>query len=160
MVNKQPEALRLAALYEGAGQNLGAAAELRRLHAVEQQRDELQAENKLLKATQYGSGRLQELRDVRDKLHAENEDFRATCDHLTRENAEQNDGDALRLAVRLHLDINQFPATDGYVGMIEIWRNGDGDPAHVEYVKVGDDRLIATRRAIVRAAAEIGRNMK
>ena len=71
-----------------------------------------------------------------------------------------NDGDALRLAVRLYLDINQFPATDGYVGMIEIWRNGDGDPAHVEYVKAGDDRLIATRRAIVRAAAEIGRNMK
>jgi len=71
-----------------------------------------------------------------------------------------DDGDALRLAVRLHLDINQFPATDGYVGMIKIWRNGDGDPAHVEYVKVGDDRLIATRRAIVRAAAEIGRSMK
>ena len=72
----------------------------------------------------------------------------------------QNDGDALRLAVRLYLDINQFPATDGYVGMIEIWRNGDGDPAHVEYVKAWDDRLIATRRAIVRAAAEIGRNTK
>ena len=71
-----------------------------------------------------------------------------------------DDGDALRLAARLYLDINQFPATDGYVGMVEIWRNGDGDPAHVEYVKVGDDRLIATRRAIVRAAAEIGRNMK
>ena len=71
-----------------------------------------------------------------------------------------DDGDALRLAVRLYLDINQFPATDGYVGMIEIWRNGDGDPAHVEYVKAGDDRLIATRRAIVCVAAEIGRNMK
>ena len=71
-----------------------------------------------------------------------------------------DDGDALRLAVRLYLDINQFPATDGYVGMIEIWRNGDGDPAHVEYVKAEDDRLSATRRAIVRAAAEIGRNMK
>ena len=71
-----------------------------------------------------------------------------------------DDGDALRLAARLYLDINQFPATDGYVGMVEIWRNGDGDPAHVEYVKVGDDRLIATRRAIVCVAAEIGRNMK
>ena len=71
-----------------------------------------------------------------------------------------NDGDALRLAVRLYLDINQFPATDGYVGMIEIWRNGDGDPAHVEYVKAGDDRLIATCRAIVRVAAEIGRSLK
>ena len=72
-----------------------------------------------------------------------------------------DDGDALRLAVRLHLDINQYPVTDDYaMGMIEIWCSGDGDPAHVEYVKAGDDRLISTRRAIVRAAAEIGRNMK
>lgn len=67
-----------------------------------------------------------------------------------------DDGDALRLAVCLHLDINQFPVTNGYVGMIEIWCNGDGDPAHVEYVRSEDDRLAATRRAIVRAAAEIG----
>ena len=79
---QQPEALRLAGIlgdhYFYADTN-EAAAELRRLHD----------ENKLLKATQYGSGRLQELRDVRDKLHAENEDFRATIDYLTRENAEQ-----------------------------------------------------------------------
>ena len=88
----QPKALRLAASLElcwGDSRLDEAAAELRRLHAVEQQRDELLAENKLLQAAGYGSGRLQSLRDVRDKLHAENEDFRATCDHLTRENAEQ-----------------------------------------------------------------------
>ena len=36
-------------------------------HAIHE-RDQLQAENKLLKATQYGSGRLQELRDQRDQL--------------------------------------------------------------------------------------------
>lgn len=35
---------------------------------LEKQRDELLAENKMLKATQYGSGRLQELRDQRDEL--------------------------------------------------------------------------------------------
>ena len=55
MTNKQPEALRLAKIFEDhyfyADTN-EAAAELRR-------------------------------------LHAENEDFRATYDHLTRENAEQ-----------------------------------------------------------------------
>ena len=82
MVNKQPEALRLAEIFEDHyfySDTNEAAAELRSLHD----------ENKLLKATQYGSGRLQELRNVRDKLYAENEDFRATCDHLTRENAAQ-----------------------------------------------------------------------
>ena len=54
MVNKQPEALRLADSYEATGLSghIKAAAELRR-------------------------------------LHAENEDFRATIDHLIRENAEQ-----------------------------------------------------------------------
>ena len=82
------------------------------------------------------------------------------CKGSVRWNPIADDGDALRLAVRLYLDINQFPATDSYVGMIEIWRNGDGDPAHVEYVKAGDDRLIATRRAIVCVAAEIGRSLK
>ena len=54
MVNKQPEALRLADLLEDSHLPVHhkAAAELRR-------------------------------------LHAENSNFRATCDHLTRENAEQ-----------------------------------------------------------------------
>ena len=82
MNDQQPKALKLADLIDanlaGAG-DAEISAELRRLHD----------ENKLLKAAQYGSGRLQELRDVRDKLHAENEDFRATIDYLTRENAEQ-----------------------------------------------------------------------
>ena len=57
MVNKQPEALRLANILQtntmhSQAVDLEAAAELRR-------------------------------------LQAENDDFRATCDHLTRENAEQ-----------------------------------------------------------------------
>ena len=67
----QPEAMRLAASLElcwGDSRLDEAAAELRRLHAVEQQRDELLAENKLLQAAGYGSGRLQSLRDQRDKL--------------------------------------------------------------------------------------------
>lgn len=55
----------------------------------------------------------------------------------------QNDGDALRLAVKLNLF--QEPAFTLY-GLI---------PASIEQYPYA-----ATRRAIVRAAAEIGRNMK
>jgi hypothetical protein len=73
------------------------------------------------------------------------------------------DGDALRLMVRLRLHARQFPVLDdGFdapLGMVEVWRVDDDDPMHVEYFKRGDDRLIITRRAIVRAAAEIGRQM-
>jgi hypothetical protein len=75
-----------------------------------------------------------------------------------------DDGDALRLMVRLRLHARQFPIVDdGFdvpLGMVEVWRVDDDDPLHVEFLGSGDDRLVATRRAIVRAAAEIGRNMK
>ena len=74
-----------------------------------------------------------------------------------------DDGDALRLMVRLRLHARQFPVLDdGYdapLGMVEVWRVDDDDPMHVEFLRSGDDRLAATRRAIVRAAAEIGRQM-
>jgi hypothetical protein len=62
-----------------------------------------------------------------------------------------DDGDALRLAVKLQLDLRQsesmvvaereFPTEVGVANMKEL------------------DPLVATRRAIVRAAAEIGRGM-
>ena len=75
-----------------------------------------------------------------------------------------DDGDALRLAVRLRLHARQFPIVDdGFdapLGMVEVWRVDDEDPLHVEFLRSGDDRLVTTRRAIVRAAAEIGRSMK
>ena len=74
-----------------------------------------------------------------------------------------DDGDALRLAVRLRLHARQFPiADDGFdapLGMVEVWRVDDDDPMHVEFLRSGDDRLVVTRRAITRAAAEIGRQM-
>ncbi len=74
-----------------------------------------------------------------------------------------DDGDALRLMVRLRLHARQFPVLDdGFdapLGMVEVWRVDDDDPMHVEFLRSGDDRLVATRRAIVRAAAEIGRQM-
>jgi len=72
-----------------------------------------------------------------------------------------NDGDALRLAVKRRFHINIFSAcsSEGIdsPGFVEIWC-GDCDPIHTESVEGGDYET-ATRRAIVRAAAEIGRNM-
>lgn len=72
-----------------------------------------------------------------------------------------DDGDALRLAVRLRLHARQFPVLDDGMdeplGMVEVWRTDDDDPLHVEYLKAVDDRLVATRRAIVRAAAAIAK---
>lgn len=61
-----------------------------------------------------------------------------------------DDGDALRLAVKLRLEF-------------EWWKNGvsvnrtDSQQMPIEHV--GDDPYAATRRAIVRAAAEIGKAM-
>lgn len=63
-----------------------------------------------------------------------------------------DDGDALRLAVKLGITpiIRHFgcDATDCGKGM-----------AYERWVRSGGDRLQATRRAIVRAAAEIGRQV-
>jgi hypothetical protein len=77
----------------------------------------------------------------------------------TRWNPLTDDGDALRLAVKRRFHINIFSATDGHgidtPGFVEIWHD-DADPIHTEYVTAGDYES-ATRRAIVRAAAEIGR---
>jgi len=63
----------------------------------------------------------------------------------------EDDGDALRLAVKLGLDIFCRPAQWSECGRI-------GTAGHRELYK-GDDPYAATRRAIVRAAAEIGRKM-
>lgn len=76
-----------------------------------------------------------------------------------------DDGDAFRLMVWLKLHARQFPILDdGFdapLGMVEVWRVDDDGPMHVEFLRSGDDRLVATRRAIVRAAAEMQlRNQK
>jgi len=75
-----------------------------------------------------------------------------------------DDGDAFRLAVKLRFGIKDFspyevPDLDGIpaYGMVEIWREGDDDPMYVEWYKRSDDRYAATRRAIVRAAAELAK---
>jgi hypothetical protein len=62
------------------------------------------------------------------------------------------DGDSLRLAVKLNLEVVQFTTTVR-VGGLEM----GSDDCHEEK---GSDPCAATRRAIVRAAAEIGRAME
>jgi hypothetical protein len=64
-----------------------------------------------------------------------------------------DDGDALRLAVKLRI------AVDAWVSeacAIVFFHGGRGTIVERHY---GDDPYAATRRAIVRAAAEIGRGM-
>lgn len=70
----------------------------------------------------------------------------------------EDDADAIRLAVKLRL------------GLVHDWRLVEGKPLATVWIKhdgeclaeedEGDDIYAATRRAIVRAAAEIGKGMK
>lgn len=62
-----------------------------------------------------------------------------------------DDGDALRLAVKLGMQIDtRDPETHVYV---------NGASERVDEYHTKGDSVAATRRAIVRAAAEIGKNM-
>ena len=79
------------------------------------------------------------------------------CNCGARWNPLTDDGDALRLAVKLGIKIDLHPAwvyvravvpPSNYLEICEGWANGYSNPD------------AATRRAITRAAAEIGRNMK
>ena len=62
-----------------------------------------------------------------------------------------DDGDAFRLIVKLNLLIMPYPI-DGAVRVTRL-----DQPDTIEHF--GDDHYAATRRAIVRAAAEIGKEM-
>jgi hypothetical protein len=65
-----------------------------------------------------------------------------------------DDGDALRLAVVCRLTV----CTDGDA---TVWRNHDPDGVFVtQSVRECGDKHAAARRAITRAAAEIGKGMK
>jgi hypothetical protein len=63
-----------------------------------------------------------------------------------------DDGDALRLAVKCEIAINPW------AGKTVCWHE-DSKVINHEKHDCNDDPCAATRRAIVRAAAEIGRNM-
>lgn len=65
-----------------------------------------------------------------------------------------DDGDALRLAVKLKMDIRPFEETQ----TIHIWSDVL-DQWIGEFCGGTNDSYAATRRAIVRAAAEIGKGM-
>jgi hypothetical protein len=70
-----------------------------------------------------------------------------------------DDGDALRLAVRLNLSIVDYK-NSGHTERrtsVKVWEGHDAFLFQQELH--GSDPYAATRRAIVRAAAEIGRSM-
>ena len=66
----------------------------------------------------------------------------------------EDDGDALRLAVRLNLGIS-IPVHKTIRADVVCFRDSS-----VSAREEGNDPYAATRRAIVRAAAEVGRKMK
>lgn len=70
-----------------------------------------------------------------------------------------NDGDALRLAVKLRLRLNrEINCGDD---IVEVFGPENDDMScHCSTESIEGDPCAATRRAIVRAAAEIGRTMK
>jgi hypothetical protein len=80
-----------------------------------------------------------------------------------------DDGDALRLAVKLGMDLGVYLATDREPGVTYantkelLGYHGEGDRSyqnHGFFKNEHGDPCAATRRAITRAAAEIGKGMK
>ena len=65
-----------------------------------------------------------------------------------------NDGDALRLAVKLGIGLDFLETANN---VLQVWANHYTED-HIE--NAGTEPYAATRRAIVRAAAEIGKRMK
>lgn len=72
-------------------------------------------------------------------------------DGSTAWNPLKDDGDALRLAVKLQLGISVPPVVDGRIEVVTFYGH---IISIVEYPQ-NDDRQAATRRAITRAAAQI-----
>lgn len=71
-----------------------------------------------------------------------------------------DDGDALRLAVRLEILINPYPADSRNRNIGRTITCSRLSPTASSFHQDhGADPMVATRRAIVRAAAEIGRAM-
>ena len=66
-----------------------------------------------------------------------------------------DDGDALRLAVKLNVDV-----VFDFDRVMAVYGNGYSKEEYFYELPEPTDRYAATRRAIVRAAAEIGKGMK
>lgn len=73
--------------------------------------------------------------------------------YLPRWNPLEDDGDALRLAVELQLGISIPPVVDRRIDVVTFY----GPIISIVEYPQNDDRNAATRRAIVRAAAEMGK---
>ena len=70
-----------------------------------------------------------------------------------------DDGDAFRLAVKLNLSVKYDTLSDGSIVQVAApWHESFSDNWWNEWLD--DDSKNATRRAITRAAAEIGRSME
>ena len=67
----------------------------------------------------------------------------------------KDDSDALRLAVKLQLGISIPPVVDGRIEVVTFY----GPIVSIVEHPQNNDRNAATRRAIVRAAAEIGKSI-
>ena len=70
-----------------------------------------------------------------------------------------DDGDALRLAVRLNLAVNQYPIYENPKHSVLVQLKSLDDSRFSAVEPHNGDHYAATRRAIVRAAAEIGKAM-
>ena len=70
-----------------------------------------------------------------------------------------DDGDALRLAVDLDLAIVPYPIYNKQKHSVLVQKKNLDEPRFEKMELHGDDPRAATRRAIVRAAAEIGKAM-
>lgn len=74
-----------------------------------------------------------------------------------------NDGDALRLAVKLRIDFTWQPAMESVIAYPTMHDTLEITEEYMEYsdngIPVDTYRYSALRRAIVRAAAEIGKQM-
>lgn len=71
-----------------------------------------------------------------------------------------SDADALRLAVKLSLLIAPIPYQPGINAYGAVGVSWPGQRFDLDYERFTNDPYESTRRAIVRAAAEIGRSMK
>jgi hypothetical protein len=69
-----------------------------------------------------------------------------------------DDGDALRLAVKL-AEMGRFSGIELFQSFV-IAHHHDNTGGYIEQEHYNNDPYAATRRAIVRAAAEIGKGMK
>ncbi len=75
----------------------------------------------------------------------------------------EDDGDAFRLALRLGIEWRRASKSRSIGRVVKVWFSHDGNPRRAASMCISEQvngcTIAATRRAIVRAAAEIGRRI-